>query len=116
MTCDGFASLINLGTLITGGLLHEYFKCDVLKSISEELAQGIVHMDAVTQIGEKDIIEDAQVEKRCYQTKKVIREGDASQNAGITGQGENETIKPFENGTESHREDVKSVEYVKTKI
>jgi len=35
-------------------------------------------MDAVTQIGEKDIIEDAQVENRRYQTKEVIRVGDAS--------------------------------------
>ena len=106
MTNHCFVSLMDLGTLITSRLLHEYFECDVLKSVSEELAQGIVHMDAVTQIGEKDIIEDAQVEKRRYQTKKVIRDGDTSQNAGITGQGENGTIEPFENETESHREEI----------
>ena len=115
MTNHCFVSLKDLSTLITSRLLHEYFECDILKSISDELAWGIVYMYAATQIDGKDMFKDAQVENRRYQTKRGIRARDANENVGITDQSEDETIEPLENGVEGQGEDVESVEYVENK-
>ena len=115
MTNHCFVSLKDLSTLITSRLLHEYFECDTLKSISDELVWGIEYMYAAKQIDGKDMFKDAQVANRRYQTKRGIRARDANENVGNTDQSEDETIEPLENGVEGHREDVKSVEYVETK-